>query len=158
MIDSTITFFRETLQQELSNFPFDLVVDNIACKENERILQKVVITIINIEEQTVLQNLLPAHDRVDHLLPLNLNLSVLLTSNYPNDYQYSLKALDAILRFFNKNQLFTPHSEKKHFLQFSVELVALNFEELNKVWTTLGASYLPSLVYKIKMTESIGDS
>lgn len=117
---------------------------------------KIVLTMINLEKETARagsQKSLGSLNQGD--LPLNVNLYVLFSSYFTgNNYPEALRFLSFILSYFNNKNSFTssntpalhPRIEKLTF-----EIVDLNPDTLSNMWSTLGAKYLPSVVYKIRM-------
>lgn len=159
MIESTLIFLKNKLQEHFAktDLSAEVKIDNIGTykfKEGDRLQDKIVITLINVEEETTLQHLLPVHDRFDHILPFHYNLYILISSNYPRDYQLAIKRLDRVFDFFRNTPQFLFDEQKAQYLQFIAQLLPLNFEEINHLWNSLGVSHLPFMLYKLKVTES----
>ena len=82
-----------------------------------------------------------------------LNLYVLFAANFTN-YSQSLQFLSLIIKFFQSHRLF--HHQNSPILnseieKLTMELVNLPFTEQREVWAGLGMSYMPSVIYKIRM-------
>lgn len=117
---------------------------------------KIVLTMINIEKETarnVAQKGLASIQQTDP--PLNINLYLLFSAYFTgNNYPEALRFLSFILAYFNNKNSFTssntpalhPRIEKLTF-----EIVDLNPDALSNMWSTLGAKYLPSALYKMRM-------
>lgn len=84
---------------------------------------------------------------------LYLNLYVLFVSNF-SDYRQSLQFLSLIIKFFQSHRLFNHQNSpslKPEIEKLTLELVNLPFSEQRDVWSSLGISYMPSVMYKVRM-------
>jgi Pvc16 N-terminal domain len=82
-----------------------------------------------------------------------LNLYVLFTANFA-DYQQSLQFLSLIIKFFQSHRLFNHQNSPALYSEIeklTLELVNLSFAEQREVWAALGMSYMPSVIYKVRM-------
>ena len=119
---------------------------------------KIVITLVNVEEERILkeQNYFKKtpEDNIISLNPeLRINLSVLFTA-YSTSYETSLRILSYLLGFFQMKNIFNPQNtpELDGFIEkATVELQTLSAEQNNHLWGYVGAKYMPSVVYRIKM-------
>ena len=116
--------------------------------------------LVNIEEERFLkaqpQREKRMGDQVQFANPeIKLNLLVMLAVNpAKTDYAGSLTRLSEAVTFFQGTSFFEktkvpplgPEIE-----QLSVELFSLTLEQQNQMWASLGAKYLPSVVYKIRL-------
>ncbi|MEO7999753.1 MAG: DUF4255 domain-containing protein [Gemmatimonadaceae bacterium] len=116
------------------------------------------LTLINVEEERVFKDQVPSQKFVNgqHVVlapELRLNLMVLISANYAQ-YNEALKCLSLVFTYFQTNLFFTveryPTLEPR-IGKLTVELQSLTFEQLNQVWAFLGAKYLPSVVYRVRM-------
>jgi hypothetical protein len=116
------------------------------------------ITLVNIEEET--------HAKTQGKQPVNngsttargnpdikINIYLLFTANF-SEYGESLKAVSQVLSFFQGRNVF--HKSQYPSLDPSIdrlvfELQSLSFEQLNHLWGTIGAKYMPSILYKMRM-------
>lgn len=81
------------------------------------------------------------------------HLFILITANF-NDYNTGLEFISGAIRFFQSKNVFTrqntpdldPAIEK-----LIAELYTLSFEQQNYLWSSLGAKYIPSVMYKVRM-------
>lgn len=125
------------------------------------VTSKVIMSLVNVEEDRVSKlptNSFPAANGTGIEYknpPVYVNLYVLFAVNRDYD-EDALLYLSYIMQFFQHRNVFTaqnspvmstllPAVEK-----LSVELVSLNFEQVNHLWASLGGKYLPSVLYKIK--------
>ena len=81
------------------------------------------------------------------------NLDVMFCSNF-DDYNESLKFLDAILLFFQSN----PSIDQNTTSDLPPGLVKLDFDieqisyfEMHNLWSSMGANYQPSAIYKTRL-------
>lgn len=114
---------------------------------------KITITLVNLEADPHYKNTPSVNDSIPiHLIsPLNINLYVLITANFSN-YELSLKILFGTISFLQEKSSFNQSNSKwlnGAAEQFQVEMVNMNFEDLHNLWTSLGTSYRPSVVYRI---------
>lgn len=116
------------------------------------------LSIINIEEERATRAQLPERVLVDGremTLPpeLRLNLTLLAAADM-NGYDTTLKGLSQVLAFFQSHPVFTvddyPGLDPR-LGQLSVEMFSVGHETLNQIWACLGAKYLPSVLYKVRL-------
>jgi len=151
-----------------------LVLENIAKVEDTDITtmnDKVVLSLINIEEEISMKNLPNVNFKNGSYeyknKPVNLNLYILFSANR-SVYTKSITALSAVIEFFQDkkvfNQLNTPLNptitaldDVKEF-KFVVDLYTPTFEQLNYVWGTLGGKSVPNVMYKVSIVKVEGTS
>jgi hypothetical protein len=128
------------------------------------------VSLINIEEDRVYKDqkttIINQQGNVEHLNPeIKLNLYVLISANFQNndendssdDYVEGLKQLSFIISFFQARNVFTPENSPKladydpNLKKLVVELYSYSFEQLYNFWSVVGAKYLPSVLYKVRM-------
>lgn len=123
-------------------------------------------TLINTEEETVGKSQLPylktPDDKLHVVNPdIKLNLyiqfagfSTIATGTNP-PYERALQLLDQVVFFFQFRNVFTknqyPQLLSGGIEKLIIEPVSLTFEQLNHLWATLGAKYMPSVTYKCRM-------
>jgi hypothetical protein len=165
MIDETLKFVLEELNGFLQNRLHKVYlavlsgIVNLDGSQPIEISKKVVLTLVNIERETTVASATPRM-RVDNDAfsraspPLNINIYLLVSASFDNDYPESFKLLSAVLGYFQANPVFNgqrsagfPNGLEK----LSFELVNLDFQGLNNLWSNLGGKYLPSVLYKLRM-------
>jgi len=128
------------------------------------------VSLINIEEDRIYKDqkstLINNHGNVERLNPeIKLNLYVLISANFQdtdsedsiNDYAEGLKQLSWVISFFQAKNVFTPENSPKladfdpNLTKLVVELYSYSFEQLYNFWSVVGAKYLPSVLYKIRI-------
>lgn len=116
------------------------------------------LTLVNVEEERVMKSQKSAFTdtggRVSHVNPeIKLNLYMLITANF-GTYETGLKFLSGAIRFFQGKFVFTPQNTPAldpSITKLIAELQSFNFEQQNHLWGSLGAKYLPSVIYKIRL-------
>ena len=166
MIDVTLGFILDALNGYLAaRFPTDqphVVLSGLAKQDGtvaDGIDNRIVLTLANIERENIISSsarrLRPENDGfADSSSPLNLNLYLLISAAFDNNYPESFKLLSAVLGFFQGNTAFVPGSAPgfpRGLKKLNLELVNLDFQELNHLWSGLSGKYLPSVLYKVRM-------
>lgn len=85
---------------------------------------------------------------------LNLNLYLLVTAHFGSNYTESLKFLSGALTFFQGKPVFQAQNSPgfpKELDKLGLDMVSLDFQALNNLWSNLGGKYLPSALYKVRM-------
>ena len=116
------------------------------------------LALVNVEEERVLRTQIPErvlkNGTLVMLAPeLKLNLQVVFAVRC-KQYDQSLRYLSHVLNFFQANSSFTPAdfpALDPSFGKLSVELLSYGPEQLNQLWAYIGAKYLPSAVYRVRM-------
>ena len=125
----------------------------------EHCLNKMVLSLVNLEQDTnVPYN--PIHNqstaKAEQLsLPYNFNLDVLITALFENsNYDEGLKFLSDAIYFFHGKPLFThentPNLDQR-IQQLCFELIRLTYHEEHSLWGAMGAKYMPSVLFKIRL-------
>lgn len=120
---------------------------------------KLVLSLVNIERETaigstgfVARSGPGSYGRSNP--SLYLNLYVLLAASHANNYPFALRMLGQAMAFFQAKWGFDPQNSAAFpagMTQMSMEIVSLSMAELSTLWAVLGANYLPSVVYKLRM-------
>lgn len=119
---------------------------------------KIIVTLLNVEKDTIGRT--TAGSSVGVTTPntapaVNINLYVLFSAYFSSsNYPEALRFLSFVVAHFQAKNVFTrantpamdPRIGKLIF-----EMESLGADKLNNVWTTLGAKYMPSVVYKVRM-------
>jgi len=112
---------------------------------------KIIVTLVNIEKEVAGQN-----NAVPHVsLPLNINLYVLFSAYFAaTNYHEALRFLSFIMGYLQQKNVFnrsnTPQLDNG-IVKLIFELENLTTEKMNNIWATLGAKYMPSVMYKMRM-------
>ena len=167
MLFETLNFIVEEFNgylERLDKTSYTLIMGNIALQDGqgggnaEDVDDKMVLSLINVEEEKTLKNE-PTTRRagaevVTQNAPLFLNLYLLFSSNIQN-YQEALKYLSLVLQFFQQKKVFTsndsPGLAEANIEKLSFEIFDLSFEQTNNLWGVLGSKLVPSILYKVRM-------
>lgn len=129
----------------------------------------IILSIVNIEEdkilknQTLYKNYIPSSDTVEKYKnpTQNLILSLLFASYNIDQSKYTegIDKLEVVIRYFQNKRVFywqapnlsenIPGSGSYDKLIF--EMVSLKTDQLNQMWSYLGAKYMPSVLYQVQM-------
>jgi hypothetical protein len=86
--------------------------------------------------------------------PLPLNLNVMVAASFGANYREALKVLSEAIGFFQARPTFIAQNAAAlpaGIERLSIEMVSCDLTMLSNVWSVLGANYLPSALYKIRM-------
>ncbi|MFK7787454.1 MAG: DUF4255 domain-containing protein [Crocinitomicaceae bacterium] len=85
---------------------------------------------------------------------IRIELLVLFVSKFGN-YDQGLRFLSHVIKFFQANTVFTPMNSPQladdNIEKLTLEFVSIPLEEQNQVWHSLNTSYLPSVLYRIRL-------
>ncbi len=137
-----------------------VIVSNLVNAEGNTpiaINDKLVICLANIEQETSVANLGFVRKTNDGFQvrnqPLNISLYVLFAAHF-NNYNESLKFISATISFFQFNYVFLSKDypaleDLADKLVF--ELLKTDYQNAHYLWNALGARYMPSMIYKLRM-------
>ncbi len=173
MIYEALQIISEQLDSYLSSEGLSNLVklENIALLESadenaDNLKGKVVLTLLNLEEDSTLKNI--PNFKVKNGIteyknpPVHINLFLLISANC-DTYDKSLRCISKTIQFFQGKKVFTSTNtvynrtnvafDQFDQFRFNLELYTLSLEQLNYVWGTLGGRQLPSVIYKIQLIE-----
>jgi hypothetical protein len=142
------------------------VVDDIAKHDDDTsgLDDKVVITLLNVEEESTLKNRSwytrttlsenpPVYDMKKQNPPAYLNLYLMIAANR-NAYDKSLSDISKVIEIFQTNNVleYTDSDVGKSF-KFRIELHSIPFEQLSYIWGLLGGKVMPSALYKVSVVK-----
>ena len=126
--------------------------------------QKLGVSLINIEEekvfkdqQTQFRNAAGEFEQYNPEIKLNLYMLVcanFVSENGDDKYEQGLKQLSRVVSCFQGKNVFTPDNSPTMdpaLRKLIVELYSYSFEQQYNFWTILGAKYLPSVLYKVRL-------
>lgn len=173
MIYETLQILQEQLEKYFTEIGLGkiIILENISLwdsgnGDHAKVKDKVVMSLLNIEEETVMKNSPHFHitgNKTEYKNPpVNLNLYLLISGNC-DSYDKSLRSISKIIEFFQGKNVFTsgntvykrnnPSFDVLDFFKFNLELYTPSFEQLNNIWGTFGGRQLPSVIYKIQLIE-----
>lgn len=179
MIDTALKFLTDEINAYLAmkNEPVnaaspEIVLTNVAAEDGNWAIpaQTLGLSLINIEEervfkeqQTAFRN--PVGD-IEHYNPnIKLNLYILISANFASGeaggtthatgiYREGLKQLSYVISYFQGKNVFTPDNSPTlpaELQKLVIELYSYSFEQQYNFWSVIGAKYLPSVLYKVRM-------
>lgn len=112
---------------------------------------KVLLTLVNLEKESVTRKPTLPNKAVD----VNINLYVLFSAYFGStNYAEALRFLSFVVGYLQQKNVFTRTNTPrldKGIHKLIVEMETLTSERLNNLWGTLGAKYIPSVLYKVRM-------
>ncbi len=91
---------------------------------------------------------------------IRIELLILFVSKF-SKYDQALKFLSHVIKFFQVNRIFnplnSPQLSDECIEKLVVELISLPLEEQNQVWHSLNTSYLPSVLYRVRLLSFIDE-
>ena len=91
---------------------------------------------------------------------IRVELLILFVAKF-NKYPQALEFLSYVIKFFQTNRIFTPTNSPalsdEKIEKLIVELISIPLEEQNQVWHSLNTSYLPSVLYKVRLLSLIDE-
>lgn len=164
MIDKALQFIQSELNARLRTGAGQedaVVLASLSNPDNSvplSIENKIVLSLVNIEKEAGMGSPpFVARSGAAYAMgnpSLFLNLYVLLSASFRNNYPNALAQLANAISFFQSRQHFDAQNSvdfPQQFERLSMELVSLSMDELSTLWAVLGANYLPSVVYKLRM-------
>lgn len=111
---------------------------------------KVVVTLINVERDG--SNQMAGNGGPNP--PVHINLYVLFGAYFNNNnYVEALKFISGVIGFFQGKNTFNHHNTPMYpseASQVRMEIVNIDFRELSNLWASLGAKYIPSVIYRMR--------
>ena len=166
MIEKSLSYIQECLNEHINRqFKLDdkiVVLSNLINKDgkvsssNEN---KVILSLVNVEQDISLKNLQPPPRDPSGVLksnlPLDTNCYILVAANfYESNYRTGLKFISSIIQFFQANPSWNKQNSPGlpvEIVQMKIELYTQSFEQLNHLWSALGCKYMPSILYKVRL-------
>jgi hypothetical protein len=121
------------------------------------------VMLVSVEEEKNMKPQIQREKRTDSSVSfanpeIYLNLYILIAvkpaDTGDDSYGTALKRLSLVLEYFQANSFFenvTLPASSETIEKMMVDLFTLSFEQQNQLWASLGAKYLPSVVYKIRL-------
>jgi hypothetical protein len=165
MIEKSLIFLRNRINTYLklkTGEDNKINLTNLTDENGKTIIKDLGLSLVNVEEERVFKNQNPpvknANGTFSVVNPeVSLNLFILISANFGNketDYRESLKFLSHVVTFFQSRTLFTPMNSPEldpGIQKLVIELQNISFEAQNNLWASLGAKYMPSVLYKLRM-------
>lgn len=162
MLDSSLIFLRDDINAYINlktGVADTLEITPLTNNQGQITSDKLGLTLVNIEEDRTSQPLPQLKPTaVGTILKSNpetkLNLILLFSANFENNYDEALKHLAFIITYFQARYVFTPASHPAlppGIEKLILEMRTLSLEQQNNLWASLGAKYRPSVVFKMRM-------
>ena len=108
---------------------------------------KVLVTLLNIEREPF-----SASGQIVGRQKLSLNLLVIFSCHFSNsNYSEGIRFLDLIITYFEENYTLEAQNIYDGNNKIKIEIETYNIDKVHNIWATIGAKYLPSVVYKLRM-------
>jgi len=173
MINEVLTILKNQLNgsEGLQDVLDDIaVVDDIAKHDDDTsgLENKVVITLLNVEEESTLKNR-SRYNKVQisenptqfdmkmESPPAYLNLYVMIAAHRAT-YVNALANISKVIEVFQTNNVLEyldPDDERENDFKFRIELHTVPFEQLSYIWGLLGGKVMPSVLYKISVIKIV---
>ncbi|MEQ9405953.1 MAG: DUF4255 domain-containing protein [Cyclobacteriaceae bacterium] len=118
---------------------------------------KVILSLLSMEHESTVQNSQNAVNTGTHYFqvnpPLNFNVNIMFSCLF-NQYEEGLKFLSDTIYFFQGRSLFNAQNSPgldERIFQLTLEVIKLNYHETYNLWASLGAKYIPSIPFKLRM-------
>jgi hypothetical protein len=165
MLDKAIKFLQERIiaDQFDGETPEPVVRGAILNEKGEPQLGAgtVGLMIANIDEERVFKAQLQKQKRTDNDIEvanpeIKLNFYLLVAANPGTttvSYDAALRRLSEVITYFQGTSWFdkTDYPSLDPIEYLVVDLYSLSFEMQNQLWASMGAKYMPSVVYKIRL-------
>ncbi len=126
---------------------------------NEKTKNKIVVSLVNLEEERTYRSLEVLEKRPDGTSelvrpPVKISIYLLFVANL-SDYREAIKSLALVISFFQHRPFFDgptasgPGREGR----MTFELFSMTFEQVNHLWGALGGKYMPSAMYKVGIVD-----
>ncbi|WP_040280960.1 Pvc16 family protein [Psychroserpens damuponensis] len=158
MVDKALDFISKALDTRLKNtFHSDeqhIAIGHVGSNRNETPL---ILSLLSIEEENVTHNVTFKRDSYNTrptTLDDHVNLYVVLVVNKTLDYNSGLSLLSSARSCVINRPIYN-HQTNSNFPEnlsrLTLEVYNLSLDTQSRVWQSLGVSYLPSIVIKIRV-------
>ncbi|MEM5566352.1 Pvc16 family protein [Psychroserpens sp. AS72] len=158
MVDTALDFISKVLNTGLQNaYHSDEQQVTIGHLCSESITTPLVLSLLSIEEEIATRNV--TFKRESHLtrpttLDDHFNLYLVLAPTKFLDYKSGLDLLSTSRRFIKNNPVYDASAHAmfpENILHLTLEIYNLSLDTQSRVWQSLGVSYVPSIVIKIRV-------
>ena len=158
-LKKVLEHLRDTINSHTDGSSSVEIANIAALNDGDEFLEStfpVVLSIVNIEEETTARNPNRFIKKEDHSLekfaqPAQyLNIFVLFTA-YSREqkqvnYLEGINKLERVISYFQQERIFFVEGNK-----VIMDLESMKFSELNQLWSMLGNRYMPSVLYKLRL-------
>lgn len=146
LTDNLNIYFRTKLKIQEDKAELSAIVnqDGSIALQSEN---KVLVTLLNIEREPF-----SASGQIVGRQKLSLNLLVIFSCHFSNsNYSEGIRFLDLIITYFEENYTLEAQNIYDGNNKIKIEIETYNIDKVHNIWATIGAKYLPSVVYKLRM-------
>jgi hypothetical protein len=163
MIDKALSFLQkelnENLKQKMGSTTDLVTLTTFISQGGELEIDSGTLgmMVVNIEEEKMFRSVAPQTVQVGNNYTmvnpeLKLNVYMMIAANH-STHQEALKLISNTILFFQGRNSFSnvesPALDDVE--QLTLDLYTINFEQQNQLWASLGAKYMPSVMYRIRM-------
>jgi hypothetical protein len=144
--DNLNVYFRTKLKIQEDKAELSAIInqDGTIALQSEN---KVLVTLLNIERE-------PFNASFGNIgrQKLALNIFVIFSCHFSNsNYSEAIRFLDLIITYFEENYTLEVQNIYDGNNKIKIEIETFNLEKVQNIWSTIGAKYLPSVIYKLRM-------
>jgi hypothetical protein len=146
LTDNLNIYFRTKLKIQEDKAELSAIVnqDGTIALQSEN---KVLVTLLNVEREPY-----SASGQIIGRQKLSLNLMVIFSCHFSNsNYSEAIRFLDLIITYFEENYTLEAQNIYDGNNKIKIEIETYNIDKVHNIWATIGAKYLPSVVYKLRM-------
>jgi hypothetical protein len=146
LTDNLNVYFRTKLKIQEDKAELSAIVnqDGTIALQSEN---KVLVTLFNIERESF-----SASPGNVGRQKLSLNIFVIFSCHFSNsNYSEAIRFLDLIITYFEENYTLEVQNIYDGNNKIKIEIETFNLEKVQNIWSTIGAKYLPSVIYKLRM-------
>ena len=133
----------------------------------EDLAEKVIVSLLNLEEEETLKNgpyyTKESGSTIYHNAPIHLNVYLLVSVNI-TPYKEAIRQLSRVIEFFQGKHLFTQNNtpitpdmdvtlEAGESFRFMMDFYSLSLEGSINLWSNLNSKRLPCVYYKLRILE-----
>jgi hypothetical protein len=165
MLVPALEYLRKTLEKYIGDANVDVSIASARKLVDQGNPAGIVISLINVQEETALKNtpnVRRTGPRIEYVEPpVYLNLYLLFAFDFAK-YETGLAHLAKTIELFQQRHWFSAENSvpgnpfPAELEKLNFEMVNLSFEELNNLWSVLGGTCLPSVVYKVRLVRIEG--
>ena len=164
MINDVLNFVKEQLNIYFK-LQTDVLEDKVSFIDGSQTdpisfpLEMITPILINIEEDRVMRRadlystVNDNGEKVRSQRDIRMNLMVLFVARFTN-YEQSMRYLSYVIKYFQTNNVFDHQNApdlSEDILKLIMELTTMPLQQQNEIWNALRTTYMPSILYKVKM-------
>jgi hypothetical protein len=160
MLVPSLEYVRKTLEKYIGDANIDVSINSARKLADQGNPAGIVISLVNVEEEGALRNTPNVRRsglKTEYVEPpLYMNLYLLFAFDFAK-YETGLAHLAKTIELFQARRWFSAENSSAgnpfpaELEKLTFEMVNLTFEGLNNLWSVLGGTYLPSVVYKVRL-------